>query len=187
MESICGGWNLIGCESKFNFRICSGFDEERRMPLVAVLIAIVVVGAGLTIRFRQLKRRRELAHYSIEPEMLHRLLESGADVLVLDVRLPLDLLAYSEIIPGAMRLAPKEIRANPELIPRIRMRWCTARVLAKRRAWRSCARRWRWGFDRVKVLCGGLAGWKAKGLPVSPFTESFHLDTAELKMPAKVT
>jgi rhodanese-related sulfurtransferase len=148
------------------------------VALLAVVIAIVCVGVGLTIRFNMLKKRREFARYTIDPEELHRLQEQGLDVLVLDVRLPLDLLAYSEIIPGAVRIAPKEIQANPQLIPRDKdaVVYCTCPdqgtslgIVRKAAAL---------GFERVKVLRGGLAGWKAKGLPVTPFTESFHLDTA---------
>jgi 3-mercaptopyruvate sulfurtransferase SseA len=29
----------------------------------------------------------------------------------------------------------------------------------------------------MKFLKGGLDGWKAKGYPVEPYTQSFHLDT----------
>jgi hypothetical protein len=31
-------------------------------------------------------------------------------------------------------------------------------------------------FSRLKILKGGLAGWKAKGYPVEPYEKSFHLD-----------
>jgi rhodanese-related sulfurtransferase len=34
------------------------------------------------------------------------------------------------------------------------------------------------GFNRVKLLKGGLNAWKAKGYPVQPYKESFHLDVA---------
>jgi rhodanese-related sulfurtransferase len=30
-------------------------------------------------------------------------------------------------------------------------------------------------FFRIKFLKGGLAAWKAKGYPVEPYNESFHL------------
>ena len=39
------------------------------------------------------------------------------DVLVLDVRQPLDLLADSEIIEGAQRISPQDAMENPALIP----------------------------------------------------------------------
>jgi rhodanese-related sulfurtransferase len=32
------------------------------------------------------------------------------------------------------------------------------------------------GFFRIKFLKGGLAAWKAKGYPVEPYKEVFHLN-----------
>ena len=68
------------------------------------LIAICAVGLIALIfgifKLRQLRNRRELERYSIEVDELHRLLEAKKDIVVLDVRLPLDLLAHSEIKIG---------------------------------------------------------------------------------------
>ena len=77
------------------------------------LIAICAVGLIVLIfgifRMRQLRNRRELEQYSIDADELHRLLETKKDIVVLDVRQPLDLLAHSEIIPGAQRIPPKDV------------------------------------------------------------------------------
>src|SRR5271170_1685790 len=83
-------------------------------------ILAVTIAALLLICFWMKSRRdrRELEQHSITPEALHALLASNQDVLIFDVRQPLDLLADSEIIPGAQRLAPKEIIDNPSLIPK---------------------------------------------------------------------
>jgi rhodanese-related sulfurtransferase len=56
--------------------------------------------------------------HSITAEALHTLLTSDQEVLLLDIRQPLDLLADSEIIPGATRIPPKELLQNPSLIPK---------------------------------------------------------------------
>jgi rhodanese-related sulfurtransferase len=86
------------------------------------LIAICAVGLAVLIfgifRINQLRNRRELEKYSIDADELHALLESKKDIVVLDVRQPLDLLAHSEIIPGAKRVPPKEVIEQAELIPR---------------------------------------------------------------------
>src|SRR5271156_2444516 len=86
------------------------------------LIAICAVGLIFLIlvifRMRQLRNRRELERYSIGPDELHALLESKKDIVVLDVRQPLDLLAHSEIIPGAKRVPPKEVMEQAGLIPK---------------------------------------------------------------------
>ncbi|HEX8894189.1 MAG TPA: rhodanese-like domain-containing protein, partial [Terriglobales bacterium] len=56
--------------------------------------------------------------HSITADALHALLLSNREVLLYDVRLPLDLLADSEIIPGATRVPPKDLLENPLLIPK---------------------------------------------------------------------
>ena len=141
--------------------------------LVAATIATLLL-IGFWIKSRM--DRRELEQHSITPEALHTLLASHQDVLVFDVRQPLDLLADSEIIPGATRLAPKEVIENPSLIPREKdsVVYCTcpsdetARSILNRALTAK--------FLRVKFLKGGLAAWKAKGYPVEPYNKPFQLD-----------
>ena len=146
------------------------------------LIAICVVGFfGLIfglIRMKQLRDRRELDESSIEPEALHSLLEKNEDVLIFDVRLPLDLLAHSEIIPGAKRIAPKDVLERASLIPSEKdsVIYCTcpsektSRMILKRAKALN--------FSRIRFLRGGLAAWKEKGYPVELYNKPFHLDTA---------
>jgi len=117
--------------------------------------------------------------HSITPEALHTLLASNQEVLLLDVRQPLDLLADTEIIPGAKRIPPREILENPSLIPKEKdlVAYCTCPGDRSSRAVTHQALAL--DFDRVKFLKGGLAAWKAKGYPVEPYQESFHLDNDE--------
>jgi rhodanese-related sulfurtransferase len=145
------------------------------LALICVVVGAVIAGAVVVKRRQQ---RQELERYSIEPEALHDLMEKKKDVLVFDVRLPLDLLAYSEIIPGAKRVPPKDVLDKDSLIPKEKdsVIYCTCdsektsrMVLRKARAM---------NFSRIKFLKGGLAAWKAKGYPVEPYTTPFHLDTA---------
>jgi len=148
------------------------------VSLALIVIAVIVLCVPIVIWIKRTKSQHTFEQHSITPEALHTLLASNQEVLVLDVRQPLDLLADSEIIPGAKRIPPKEILENPSLIPRDKdsVAYCTcpgdktARVIIRR----ALALH----FDRVKFLQGGLAAWKAKGYPVDPYLESFHLDTA---------
>ena len=79
------------------------------MYLIAICaVAVVVLIFGL-VRMRELRRKRELEEHSIEAEALHELIAKNEDILLFDVRQPLDLLAHSEIIPGAKRIPPKEV------------------------------------------------------------------------------
>jgi rhodanese-related sulfurtransferase len=134
-----------------------------------ILLAVVLV--------RRMRDRREMERYSITAEALHALLASNQEVLVIDVRQPLDLLGDSVIIAGAQWLAPDEVRANPSLLPKERdlIVYCTcpsdktSRIILRR----ALAK----GFLRIKLLKGGLDSWRANGFPVEPYKKPFHLDS----------
>ncbi len=98
-------------------------------------------------------------------------------VLLFDVRQPLDVLAYPEIIPGALRIPPKDAAKLSASYSRDEeaVLYCTGAddntgfmVLGKVRAL---------NFTRVKLLKGCLHAWKEKGYPVEPYMESFQLNT----------
>ncbi len=145
------------------------------MALVLAASVIVLIALGFWIKSR--RNRRLIEEHSITPDGLHALLASRQEVLIFDVRQPLDMLADSEIIPGAKRLAPQEIIDNPSLIPREKdsVVYCTcpsdesARMILRRALALN--------IFRAKLLKGGLAAWKARGYPVEPYTKPFHLDT----------
>ena len=145
--------------------------------MIVTLIAIIAVVLAIAYWIKRARDRRELEQHSITPEALRALLAADREVLVFDVRLPLDLLADSDIIPGARRVAPKDIEANPSLIPQARdvIVYCTCPSDKSSRA--VLRKALAMNFLRVKFLKGGLDGWKARGYPVEPYTSSFHLDT----------
>lgn len=139
-----------------------------------VVICVLILG---WIVARRLRAKREVESKSIEPEELYKLLRAK-QVLLYDVRQPLDFLAHPEIIPGAIRIAPKDIADQTASFSRNQnsVIYCTGAddetslmVLGKARAL---------NFTHVKMLKGGLASWKAKGYPVEAYKESFQLDTA---------
>jgi rhodanese-related sulfurtransferase len=140
------------------------------------LVVVCTVVAGVVVVKR--KQRREMEEYSIEPEVLHELMKAEKEVLVFDVRQPLDLLAHSEIIPGAKRVPPKEVLEQTSIIPKEKdtVIYCTC---PSEKTSRLILRRAReLNFSRIKFLKGGLAAWKAKGYPVELYTTPFRLDTA---------
>ena len=146
-----------------------------------IMVSVVVAIGGLifvVVRLKRSREKREMNRYIIEPEALHSLLDSNPNVVVVDVRQPLDLLAYSEIIPGAKRIPPKDVIANSSLIPKdvdtVVYCTCNSEETSRDILRRALAL----NFSRLKILRGGLAAWKEKGYPVVPYVESFHLDTA---------
>jgi len=146
---------------------------------IAVLICAGIFLGIVALRSKRRREQRDCDEHRIAPEALHNLMASGQEVLLFDVRQPLDLLANSEIIPGAKRIPPKEILANPSLVPKDKdsVVYCTCPGDKTSRAVLHQALAL--DFRRIKFLDGGLAGWKAKGYEVEPYRESFHLDTAK--------
>jgi rhodanese-related sulfurtransferase len=140
----------------------------------AAVFCVLIFGF---VMVRRLRAKREIEEKSIEPEALNELLKTH-QVLLYDVRQPLDFLAHPEIIPGATRIAPKDIAEQTASFSRDQnsVIYCTGgddetsqMILGKARAL---------NFTRVKLLKGGIAAWKDRGYPVEPYTEPFQLDTA---------
>jgi len=146
--------------------------------VITILCAAVVVAAVLVKRRRD---RRELERYTITPAALHTLLASDQNVLLFDVRQPLDLLGHAVIIPGAQWLAPEEVQANPSLLPRERdvIVYCTCPSDETSRT--VLRRALGLGISRIKFLKGGLDGWKKSGFPVEPYEKPFHLNSGQSK------
>jgi rhodanese-related sulfurtransferase len=148
---------------------------EAKMALALAAICIVVLFTA--VRMKRARDRRDFEQHTITPEALYALLASNRDVLVVDVRQPLDLLSDPVIIPGSRRLAPREVRENPSLLPKDKdlVIYCTcpsdktSRVVLHRAL--------ALGFLRITFLKGGLDGWRARGYPVEPYEKPFHLDS----------
>jgi hypothetical protein len=115
--------NLVG------FRLNLVQEELERgssMAMVLTLICVVVLVISLTPIFWKRRGRDQrwmMEQHSISPEQLYSLLGSHQDVALFDVRQPLDLLAHSEIIPGARRIPPADMLAVPSLIPMVALRY----------------------------------------------------------------
>ena len=141
--------------------------------IAAAAVCILVLG---WIVVRRARARGQVEANTIEAEALYQLLKAK-QVLLYDVRQPLDFLAHPEIIPGAVRIAPKDIAEKTRSFPRDQssVLYCTGAddgtslmVLGKARAL---------NFTQIRILKGGLAAWKEKGYPVEEYTSSFDLDT----------
>jgi rhodanese-related sulfurtransferase len=148
--------------------------------VITTICAAVLLAVVLAKRMRD--RREEMERFTITPQALHALLASNQEVLVIDVRQPLDLLGDSVIIPGAQWLAPEEVRANPSLLPKERdlIVYCTCPSDKTSRT--ILHRALAMGFSRIKFLKGGLDGWRKNGFPVEPYEKPFHLHSGNSKL-----
>jgi rhodanese-related sulfurtransferase len=145
------------------------------MTLSLVAIGIAVACVALLVSVKHRRDESELEQHSISVEQLHSLLASDEKVFLFDVRQPLDLLAYPELIPGAQRIPPQEVLDKPALIPRDKdvVLYCTC---PGDKTSRTVLRRaLQLGFSRIKLLRGGFSEWKAKGYSVELYEESFRL------------
>jgi len=153
--------------------------------LTFLAIVIAIACAIVVIRAKRSKNRSELDRHSISAGELQSMMASGQKVLLFDVRQPLDLLAYPELIPGATRIPPQDVLDKPSVLPRNEdiVVYCTcpgdktSRIVLRRAL--------ALGFTRVKFLTGGLAAWKTSGYPVEPYRDSFRLSVPTPARPAE--
>jgi rhodanese-related sulfurtransferase len=153
------------------------------MAAVLTLICVLAVVISLTTILRKKRSRDQRAvmeQHAITPEELHSLLGSHQDVALFDVRQPLDLLAHSEIIPGARRIPPADVLASPSLIPKDKEAIVYCTCPGDKTSREILRRALDLHFSKIKFLKGGFEAWKAKGYPVEPYREVFHLYTSKL-------
>ena len=135
------------------------------------LVVLMIVGI---VVYRYVQRKRflaELRGLRLEPEQLLAMIEKartgGLEApFIVDLRHPLDVLTDPEVLPGALRIGPDELRLHRDEIPGDReiVLYCTcpseqtsAKVALELR---------RMGVQRVRPLRGGLQGWKDAGYPL---------------------
>jgi rhodanese-related sulfurtransferase len=147
------------------------------MTLTLAILAIPALCIVVFVLMRRNQDRSDLEQHSLTAEALYALLAAKQELLIFDVRQPLDLLAYPEMIPSAQRIPPDDVLAKPSLIPKDKdvVVYCTcpSDKTSREVLRRALALR----FFRVKFLKGGLEAWKMKGYPVEPYKESFQLYT----------
>ena len=135
------------------------------------LVMFMILGIVI---YRYVQRHRflaELRGLRLEPEQLLAMMEEAQNQgmqapFIVDLRHPLDVLTDPEVLPGALRIGPDELKLHRDEIPNDReiVLYCTcpseetsAKVAMQLR---------RMGVPRVRPLRGGLQGWKDAGYPL---------------------
>lgn len=98
--------------------------------LGAWLVAVLAIAAVLYVLAKYIQRRRflrEIRIARISPEELKQKLDSGEDVVIVDLRQSLDFEADPSTIPGALHLSSEEFATRSAEIPRDReiVLYCT--------------------------------------------------------------
>jgi rhodanese-related sulfurtransferase len=143
---------------------------------ITSIVALTALGCFL-LALRRRHRRQEASDHSISPEALYQLMKEDKDLLLFDVRVPLDLLAHSEMITGAIRLPPNEVNARANSISKDVDIVIYGTCLDKNTLHLVLQITQNLKFCRLKMLQGGFEGWKNSGFPVEAYTVPFHLDT----------
>ena len=109
--------------------ISVGYIFSRQIEMVTMKVVnfagsfatTIIVGLALYIGWKYIKRQlllRELRVLRVQPAELKELIESGAQVVVVDLRHPADYAEEPRSIIGALRMSPQELETKHEQIPR---------------------------------------------------------------------
>lgn len=132
-------------------------------------VALLVFALTLYIARKYHQRRkflRQLRADRITPEELNSKMAAGEEMIVVDLRHPLDFEREPSKLPGALRLLPEELERRHQEIPRDRdvVLYCTCpnEATSARMAF-ALQRR---GITKVRPLAGGFEAWRRRGFPV---------------------
>jgi rhodanese-related sulfurtransferase len=133
------------------------------------LVLILAAFAGY-IGWKYYNRQRFLRKLRISritPEELKGKIDSGEDVIIVDLRHALDFEAQPETIPGALHMDAAELEEAHDVIPRDReivlFCACPNEVTAARLALLLRSK----GITRIRPLAEGYEGWRSRGFPMS--------------------
>lgn len=133
------------------------------------LVALIAGALAVYIAYKYIRQQlllRELRIARITPDELKQMMDDGHQVMVLDLRQPLDVRSDPYTIPGALQMAVEELEQRRPEIPRDRdvILYCACpnEVMAARMALLLK----RNGVTKVRPLAGGVDAWRARNFPV---------------------
>ncbi len=134
------------------------------------LLLIVLVGAlAAFIGYKYVQRQRylrELRMARISVDELKRMMDSGEDLTIVDLRHPLDLQANPHVIPGARHMPMEEIEHRHHEIPRDRDIVLYCACPNEVTSARSALLLKKNGIHRVRPLAGGIEAWRDRNFPL---------------------
>jgi len=177
VHDVGGATLWAGAYISCGFVFAKQLDEVAKHISAVATLVVLIFGVPLLLFFalkiaQLILMIRLLRPLQIQPETLESLLNSSAKLGVID------LLRFEEdpegvaAIPGAVRLDPLELRTKKHitmpsdvdlvLYCQSKNSFVSARVAAAMR---------KHGIQNIRVLSGGLDGWKARGYPLgTPLT-----------------
>jgi membrane protein DedA with SNARE-associated domain/rhodanese-related sulfurtransferase len=139
------------------------------------VLVLAVAALALYIMYKYVNRirlLRELRVARITVDELKQMMDAGCELMIVDLRGPVDRAADPYTIPGSLQIAVEELELRHHEIPRDRdvILYCACpnevtsakmAVLLKRR-----------GIKRVRPLVGGVDSWRANNYPVTQLSEN---------------
>jgi membrane protein DedA with SNARE-associated domain len=104
--------------------------EQRITQLGASIVTVALIALALYLAWKYINRQlfmRELRTARLKPDELKRLMDAGQEVVIVDLRHPVEFEADPYSIVGALRMSPEELEEKHEQIPRDRdvILYCT--------------------------------------------------------------
>ena len=144
----------------------------------AFAIFVLLVLGFMAYRFW--KNRRfliDLRASRIEPADLMQMLSVAEEQgniapFIVDLRHPLDYLPDPRVLPGALRISPKEVAAHAGDLPRDRdvILYCTCP--SEETSAKVAQQLLKLGVNRVRPLRGGFESWRDAGYPLEDYVPS---------------
>jgi len=149
-------------------------DQIEEIALYAarmgVFLGVLLFGslaAYIVWKYAQRRRfMRQLRMARITPEELKEKMDSGEDIMILDVRHPLELDAEPGIIPGALNVPLAELGKYHHLIPRDRELILYCNCPNEASSAMAALQLRQHGIKRVRPLEGGFPEWRRHAYPV---------------------
>ena len=166
-----GAWMTLGY-------LCAdviGLIATRAASVGTPVAIVIVAGLIVYVASKYVRRRRFLRHLRrarMTPSELKRRLEAGDQLVIVDLRTPLDIETTAGGIPGARRISPESLDDPHQLGPKDRevVFYCAEprEATSARMALLLNSH----GYKNVHPLSGGLEGWREAGFVVEPL----HVD-----------
>jgi membrane protein DedA with SNARE-associated domain len=141
--------------------------------ILFVLLIFAILGVRL---YRQRAFLHSVRSMRLDAEELKNMLDDAKEhdlqvPFIVDLRHPLDYLPDPRVLPGAIRIGPKELEQHAEVLPRDRdiVLYCTCPSEETSAA--LALRLHKLGIYRVRPLKGGFEGWRDAGYPLIDYEE----------------
>lgn len=117
--------NLAGSAIWIIVLMLAGYLPVERMHVTSAVAPVIfeaslaVLAGNVAIKYWQRRRfLEELYKSRIAPEEVRTMLDSGTNLVILDLRHPLDSVSDPRTLPGAIRVLPEEVTSRADTLPK---------------------------------------------------------------------